>query len=212
MRFTLMLLADSNGRKKEPFIVMKNPISKVPETLQENVAIRHGFGKHLFKEVQQLMIKHRCQIYSNENGWFTSNILCKWLRFYFWFNTTPKLLLLDDFGAHKTEEVMQTAASLHVHIFLIPPGLTAVCQPADISWLKPLKASIRLCWTRQVMETLSGTQLVELKQPSRDNVVGWICECWNYLSVETIKSGFKDYVEGIAVVQAKKKSTLHYYA
>ena len=144
------------------------------------------------------MQRYRCQIYSNANGWFTSKLVCKRLRYYFGMNTSAKLLLLDDFGAHKTDEVVRLARSLNVHLMFIPPGLTPVCQPADISWIKPLKSGIRLCWTRKLLEESGvGRPFLQLKAPSREQVVSWITENWNYLNEETIKNGFgfKNYLQ-----------------
>ena len=45
----------------------------------------------------------------------------------------PVLLLWDDFSAHWTEQVAQHAEDLNVFLLKVPPGLTSVCQPADVA-------------------------------------------------------------------------------
>ncbi|OWY98102.1 DNA binding protein, partial [Phytophthora megakarya] len=50
----------------------------------------------------------------------------------------PILLLWDDFSAHWTDEVEAHAQTLNIYLLKVPPGLTSVCQSADISWFRPL--------------------------------------------------------------------------
>ncbi|GMF57815.1 unnamed protein product [Phytophthora fragariaefolia] len=56
------------------------------------------------------------------------------------------LLLWDDFSGHWTTEVKDYAVSINVILLKVPPRYTYVCQPADISWNKPLKARLRAQW------------------------------------------------------------------
>ncbi|KAG6943725.1 hypothetical protein JG688_00017463, partial [Phytophthora aleatoria] len=63
------------------------------------------------------------------------------------FKRTPDVLLLwDDFGGPVTAEVVQYAASINVILLKVPPRYTYVCQPADITWIQPLKHRLRKKW------------------------------------------------------------------
>ena len=54
MRATVMLLGASHGDKKPPFVVFKQPPSRVVETQGFNDAHQHGFGRHLWKAIKPL--------------------------------------------------------------------------------------------------------------------------------------------------------------
>lgn len=62
----MMLLGDSSGAKYEPFLVFKTRRSSSPDTQQENNRVRHGFGRTLWREIEQL--QDGMQIYGNEKG------------------------------------------------------------------------------------------------------------------------------------------------
>ncbi|GMF28203.1 unnamed protein product [Phytophthora fragariaefolia] len=83
------------------------------------------------------------------------------------------------------------------------------CQPADISWNKPVKGELRSLWIDRLKE-----QLVSYKQGASErlrkkteledeifciqktldqanaNMADWIMSCWEKLSADTIISGF----------------------
>ncbi|EGZ21585.1 hypothetical protein PHYSODRAFT_408772, partial [Phytophthora sojae] len=50
-RITAMVLGDSDGNRYTPFLMLKSKPSKVPEVRAENARIRHGFGRHVWKEI-----------------------------------------------------------------------------------------------------------------------------------------------------------------
>jgi hypothetical protein len=74
----------------------------------------------------------------------------------------------------------------------IPPGLTSAAQPADISWNKPFKGFLRNKWTEKLMNDMRA-DLGDFRAtaPTRDQLLNWIAEAWDYLSEETIVSGFR---------------------
>jgi len=51
-RVSVMLLANSNGEKKRPCIVMKQPVPTTSQALQINKENRNGFGPRVWKDVQ----------------------------------------------------------------------------------------------------------------------------------------------------------------
>ena len=60
--------------------------------------------------------------------------------------TNKCLLILDDYRAHKTPEVIQYACSHNIQPFLIPAGFTYCLQPLDVSINKPFKDALRIKW------------------------------------------------------------------
>jgi len=66
-----------------------------------------------------------------------------------------------------------------------------VAQPADISWNKPFKGFLRGKWTEKLMEDMKTMYEFRATAPDRGQLLRWINEAWDYLSPETIVSGFK---------------------
>ncbi|KAG3247935.1 hypothetical protein PI124_g7378 [Phytophthora idaei] len=76
----------------------------------------------------------------------------------------------------------------------VPPNATAVCQPADVAWNKPLKQKLRGYWVDLLQEQLKcrkpGTPF-KLVPPDRALVAGWIERAWAELTEKTVKAGYK---------------------
>ncbi|GMF09899.1 unnamed protein product [Phytophthora lilii] len=113
-----------------------------PEDLDKIAA---DFSKEVAQKVQDLGIK---TVYNpDQTGWWDSYLSIQFLRFHFQNREDPSvpiLLLWDDFSGHWTEEVIAYAASINVVLMKVPPSATAVCQPADVAWNKPLKQQLRV--------------------------------------------------------------------
>jgi len=183
-RVSVMLLASSLGRKKKPSIVFKQITPTTAEASQEN-------GSRVWANFKDAVGASGCQVHANAKAWFTGPIIANWLRFNFSFNTEPILLLLDEFTGHRTPEVLETAKQLNITIMSIPPGLTSTAQPADISWNKPFKGFLRRKWTKKLMEDMMTMDDFKGTEPSRDQLLNWITEAWEFLSEDTIVSGFQ---------------------
>ncbi|KAE9048419.1 hypothetical protein PR003_g6626 [Phytophthora rubi] len=112
----------------------------------------------IWNEVKPLQATTGCQIYGNATAWWTAEMSIKFLRFHFANREAPDervLLLWDDFSGHWTEEVVQYAESIGVVLVKVPPRYTFVCQPADISWDKPLKDVLRKRWVQNLQEQIT---------------------------------------------------------
>lgn len=196
-RLTAMLMADSTGRKYEPWVILKMRPSTIAETREENTRLRHGFSRKLWPSIQKLQDEHAMPIFTNSKGWWNSELSLRFLEYYFGERDNrdaPVMLLWDDFSAHWTAEVVQYAASKNVVLQRVPPGYTHCCQPADISWNKPLKDRLRASWLQHLKsETarLLASEENKVRAPDRAQVVGWLRAAWEELSASTIKSGYK---------------------
>lgn len=80
--------------------------------------------------------------FAQENGWTTSEIFLKWLKF---FAETVKptetekvLLVLDGHISHKSLEAQVYAKSKGIVLFCLPPHCTHRVQPLDVTFFGPL--------------------------------------------------------------------------
>jgi hypothetical protein len=67
-RAAVMLLADSNGRKLDPFVVFKTDPSKHQDIRDQNTRFRHGFGVRLWKTLSKIQANNSLQVYGNRKG------------------------------------------------------------------------------------------------------------------------------------------------
>ena len=119
-------------------------------------------------------------------------MITKWLEYQFSNGIqNPKILLLDDFSAHWTVEVISTATRLNITLMKIPPGLTGISQPADISWNQPFKTQLRVNWSTKLLRYMQVMgHSFKAKAPSRNLLIEWISSAWENLSPDTIISEF----------------------
>jgi hypothetical protein len=58
-----------------------------------------------------------------------------------------RVLVWDDFRAHKTDRVKQCADTVcNADLVFVPPGCTPLPQPPDLSWNKPFKERYTELW------------------------------------------------------------------
>ncbi|RHZ25593.1 hypothetical protein DYB31_004891 [Aphanomyces astaci] len=110
-------------------------------------------------------------------------------------NNKPVLLLWDDFSAHFTEDVVAYAKTVNVVLEKIPPTFTWICQPANVAWMKPLKACLRRKWVDHLRAEIDGSKMSDepfkLRAPDRFELVEWVNDAWDSIARRTIISGFE---------------------
>ncbi|RPB01809.1 hypothetical protein L873DRAFT_1566635, partial [Choiromyces venosus 120613-1] len=88
----------------------------------------------------------------------------------------PTLLVLDLFGAHKTEEVLDTFSANDIVVSMIPGGCTSLVQPLDVSINQPFKDILRVEEERIL---LAGERLVGSMIGQRRVLTTWaVGEAW----------------------------------
>ncbi|RHY05890.1 hypothetical protein DYB36_004722 [Aphanomyces astaci] len=197
-RVTAMLLGDTKGTKYSMFLVLKTQASKIKETVVENLTQRNGFGKRVWPEIEDLQERHPSRIYGNPTAWWNGDISKRFLAYHFGHrkgkNLKKVLLLWDDFSAHFSDDVVDYATSLDVILEKIPPTYTWMCQPADLAWMKPMKAMMRKRWVTYLSDSIKNHNQEEgaftLRPPTRVDLVEWINDAWDALPKSTIVQGF----------------------
>lgn len=109
----------------------------------------------------------------------------------------PVLLIWDDFSGHWSKDVLIFARCINVEIMRVHPGYTYVCQPADVSWNKPLKDVMQAKWVAFLQDQVRsigirqlGNSSLKIAAPSRKDMVNWVTAASDMLSQQTIKSCF----------------------
>ncbi|RQM19348.1 hypothetical protein B5M09_013904 [Aphanomyces astaci] len=199
-RVTAMLLADTKGTKYPLFLVLKSKASTIKPVVQEKLTQRHGFGRQVWKEIEDLEANFPLQIYGNPSAWCNASISLRFLDFHFGHRlgqaVDPVLLLWDDFSAHFIDEVVERARYLQVHLYRVAPTFTWICQPADVAWMKPIKASIRRKWVDYLRRSIAlsgrgGGTAFRLKCPELWDIVEWISDVWDEVPTTIIVKGFE---------------------
>ncbi|KAH9360477.1 hypothetical protein HPB48_009660 [Haemaphysalis longicornis] len=101
-----------------------------------------------------------------------------------------RLLILNQAPIHKTDAARKALASKDTNVVLVPGGCTSIVQPADVSWMKPFKDSLRETWA-SFIRAGAVTPKGNLKKPSRQDVVNFVSKAWAAGSEEVVARSFK---------------------
>ncbi|RHX98761.1 hypothetical protein DYB25_003571 [Aphanomyces astaci] len=169
---TAIASSDSTGRNYPLFLVLKTTKSKVKEVVQENLTWRNGFGRRVWSEVEPLQDRLGCRIYGNPTAWWNSGMSLEFLSYHF-----------GDRHDRTTKKER------------VPPRFTWCCQPADVAWIRPLKAALRANWLVEIRRQLRNSKALKenlkLRGPSRPTMVSWITGVWKDLPGAVILNGFR---------------------
>jgi hypothetical protein len=91
----------------------------------------------------------------------------------------PALLILDEFSAHYTQNVLEQFAANKIEHHLIPGGFTSELQALDVCVNKPLKGHYKQHWSKwfacQTAQVL--TDGGNRKKPGYEVVMDWLAAC-----------------------------------
>ena len=102
-----------------------------------------------------------------------------------------RLLVLDSYPAHRTQEVREALIERNVDVVYIPGGCTALAQPVDVSIAKPFKDDVRDTWVTWMREDGLLTAAGNLRQPTRQDVLSWVGRAWLSVRPDIIVTAFK---------------------
>ena len=122
--FTVALCAAADGSKLPGFLIFKERTGEIPRRVR-----------------QHLQIPANVRVTATRNGWMTRDQVLSWTQHVLGPSETRRLLLLDNYAAHKTADVRAALDEQDVDLVLMPAGCTALAQPIDISIVKPFKVN-----------------------------------------------------------------------
>ncbi|KAL0240102.1 hypothetical protein GEMRC1_008758 [Eukaryota sp. GEM-RC1] len=100
------------------------------------------------------------------------------------------LLVFDSAPAHRSKKVKAYLKERGFNYVLILGGLTGLLQPADVSWFKPMKATIRNC-IEEWLETAPVTTSNRVRAPLANDMAKWMKESLDKLKSEVISKSFQ---------------------
>jgi transposase-like protein len=172
-RFTVVLGARADGSKMHPMIIFK--------------------GKRKDRALDRIMGVH---IHMQENAWMNEESTLRW-SMTVWGGLAAtrqrRMLVWDDFKAHKTDRVKACAdQTCNTDLVIVPGGCTPLLQAPDISWNKPFKECYRELWNDwMVSGDKTYTQAGNMRAPSKETCVNWVKQAWASVTRETILKSFK---------------------
>ena len=180
-RFTVVLAARADSSKLHPMLIFK--------------------GKRKDKSLDgELGVVVQVQ----EHAWMTEDLTLKWLRM-LWGGVAAtrerRLLVWDDFRAHKTDRVKTCANDVcNTDLVIVPAGCTSLLQAPDLSWNKPFKAKYEELYNEwSISGEKSYTAAGNMRPPCRKDCVRWVKAAWAAVTRETILRSFKTAAITVAV-------------
>ena len=150
--FTAALCVAADGTKFPAMIVFKERNGQIPPRVY-----------------QQLQAPDNVRVHATRNGWMTREALM--IRVILGRVDGRRLLVLDSYPAHRTQEVSEALLERNVDVVYIPGGCTALAQPVDVSIAKPFKDAVRDTWATWMREDCPLTAAGNLRQPTRQDVL-----------------------------------------
>jgi DDE superfamily endonuclease len=106
-------------------------------------------------------------------------------------NYTSSHLLLDHAPCHLTPMVKQSMKERNITLTYVPKRLTNLLQPADVSWMRPLKREYSEKWNDWMINApKTRTTAGNLKSPGYIQAITWISEIWKAFDSKLLESSF----------------------
>lgn len=103
----------------------------------------------------------------SSSGWMEGKNFCRWFEKLFvpavshLVSSGPVVLFIDGHHSHLTLELIQSAKSKGVHLFVLPPHTTHLLQPLDVGVYGPVKKSWKTVLKEHKLKTLADAVLKE---------------------------------------------------
>jgi DDE superfamily endonuclease len=124
-----------------------------------------------------------------EKAWMNEKKMLEWVE-KVWkpFTLTKEgvtYLIMDEFGAHKTANVLAAIRACGTEIDFIPRGYTSQLQAMDVGLNKPFKDRYRAQHNSFMMQNPTGTKA------RRQEVARWVVNSWRSLSVSAVTNTWR---------------------
>ena len=153
------------------------------------------------KNVPKLNLPVDVEVTVSMGGSMNTCLLPKWIRSCFtqrgpFLAHTPLILYMDSYGSHIKEEVSESLRShCATKVLVIPPKMTSVLQPLDVSLNSSFKAALRRGWLDWLINgPKERTGKGYRRRPSYQAVVDMVLKAVHSLLPESIRKSFRVYV------------------
>jgi len=127
-----------------------------------------------------------------------SELVSKWLEILFPSEDTPdtpkRLLIMDSFRGHLTDQVKQTCDSLNIIRAIIPGGLTSELQPLDKTVNRSFKSHLRNFLKREMNSITNHSPTTNISQWNRQLMIQDVSQVWSLISPQTVINGFQSFL------------------
>jgi len=152
-------------------------------------------------------VDNKCLVDVNRTGMWNERILINFItdaimtRRQSAFDREPVLILFDSYGTHvkfvESEKEIQKYAKYNIHFMLIPPNMTGLLQPEDVSLNRGFQQHYATNYDKYLADALEEdnphfrTKAGNIKSPNYSLVSKWILEWIESLSHESVQKAFK---------------------
>jgi hypothetical protein len=176
---TLCGTVNAAGQRLSPFVILRGDADKVTPSLQDRISQTPDISGYA------LTVK----------GYQTGVSFLTYLQ---WFHDQvkpppsqehPIILIIDGAPSHKDVDAIDWGTTHHIHIYMMLPNATAVCQPLDVALFGPFK---------RALEQYQNNCIGQGGTVSRRSVMQMIADAYNDATTKrNIKSGWR--ASGMAV-------------
>jgi hypothetical protein len=110
------------------------------------------------------------QVYNTPSGWMNEQVMLEWLKdvVYPYVKNNYGILVVDSYGAHCTEIVLNSISKCSkLFLAIIPGGLTSKLQPLDVCINRPFKHLLKIKSAQYYKEVTRGMVLARAKSLAR---------------------------------------------
>lgn len=173
-RVSILFCANADGRKLKPIILVPRVKPLKDYSPPENVIVCYQKGNTFNENVICDSFIKRCLL---------PDILAR--------NVKSATVVLDHAPCHQTLMVRNTFKDNNIKTIMVPKRMTALLQPADVSWMRPLKLRFKEKWQEWLInEPKSLTASGNWRSPGYARAINWISEIWADFNEEIIRHSF----------------------
>ena len=166
VRISVLLTIAADGTKLPPFVIFKDK--------------KHGKNEENLKKLPMVQ-NGEVFVACNENAWSTTHIMKKWLN-KVWIPYVNKinpedgqgLMIIDSAPSHIKPSLLEYINKKKQKYVLIPPGMTRVLQPLDVSINGPFKRYMKNLYIDECIRNKDINMKI-----SREQILKWILEIWH---------------------------------
>jgi hypothetical protein len=204
-RCTVILTVGATGEKLPVLIILK---SNKPKNYQKGQRPNPEIFQATNAEIREKIRQKNAMVLLSYTAWNCNYIMKK---FYVkLFDTYARyaensLLLMDNFSAHFSDEVVDEFNNFRIKTLSLAPNTTPVLQPLDVSIMRPFKIQVRKLYRDWVMARAYAMKEaglpISLKSPKDEVVVSWILDAWEAIKASIIVESKTKQTFSICIIQ-----------